>query len=311
MSSLLVLEPGLLTTVQDLGRPGFGPIGVSPGGAADSVSLRLGNWLVGNPAGAAALEMTLAGGAFQFSEPTVVALTGSDFGARVDGVAVEPWTAADLRAGETLRMGATRSGARCYLCVRGGIDVPRVLDSTSTHLLSGLGGFEGRALRAGDRLTIGEASGTFRARTLPTNARHGLFERSSLRVTPGPQAAWFSAEAVRSFGETSYEVSEQSNRMGLRLDGLRLEHKSAPPMISEGVSLGAIQVTPDGAPILLFVDQQTTGGYLKIANVISTDLHRVGQLRPRDLIRFNWVTLERAIALLQEQERSFAEMMAE
>jgi biotin-dependent carboxylase-like uncharacterized protein len=309
MSSLLVHAPGLLTTVQDLGRPGFGTIGVSPGGAADPVSLRLGNWLVGNSEGAAALEMTLTGGTFEFAEAGVVALTGADFGASINGTRIRPWTAVELRAGQALRVGATRSGARCYLCARGGVEVPLVMGSASTHLLSGLGGFEGRALRAGDTLGVARASGISTRRKLKQAAIEKLFARQALRVTPGPQAGHFSDEQMRMLCETLYRLGEQSDRAGLRLDGGLLPYESW--MVTEGTSLGAIQVTPHGTPIILFVDQQTTGGYMKLANVISADLHRVGQLRPRDEIRFERVTLERAHELLVEQERLLSELMAE
>jgi len=162
MSLIEVRAPGLLTTVQDLGREGFGPVGVSASGAADPVALRIGNRLVGNPEGAAGLEMTLLGATFVFPERAVVALTGSEFGATLDDEPVEIWKSVEIRQRQTLRLGATRTGARCYLCVRGGIDVKLFLGSASTHLLSGLGGFQGRALRAGDVLKIGTASGSFR-----------------------------------------------------------------------------------------------------------------------------------------------------
>src|SRR5580692_9523345 len=170
MDVILVREPGLFTTVQDLGRQGFGPMGVSPSGAADAVSLRVGNRLVGNAEGAAGLEMTLLGGAFEFPDGAVLALTGSDFGATLDGVPVETWRSFEVRPGQTLRLGPTRSGARCYLCVLGGIGVKDFLGSASTHLLSGLGGHEGRALRKGDVLQIGEAKGSCRNMKLAAKA---------------------------------------------------------------------------------------------------------------------------------------------
>src|SRR5689334_13045907 len=156
MSTIEVLSPGLLTTVQDLGREGFGPMGVSPSGAADPASLRVGNRLVGNTEGAAGLEMTLLGGAFHFHGACLVALTGSDFGATLESVAIPCWTSFEIKSGQTLRLGPTLSGARCYLCVQGGIQVKPFLGSASTHLLSGLGGHEGRALRKGDVLKIGD-----------------------------------------------------------------------------------------------------------------------------------------------------------
>ncbi len=306
MSTIRVDAPGLQTTVQDLGRHGFGTIGVSASGAADPVSLRLGNRLAGNLQGAAALEMTLVGGAFRFPDGGVIALTGSDFGATVEGTAIESWTATKIRSGGTIHFGPTRSGARSYLCVRGGIAVPPFLGSASTHLLSGLGGFEGRALQKGDILHIGLATGPFCDAKIDRRTREQMLFRKVLRVTPGPQARWFSQAALSAFYATAWRVGEQSNRMGLRLGGAALERDSESAMITEGVSLGAIQVPPQGAPIILFVDQQTTGGYPKIASVISADLHRVGQLRPRDEIRFEPVTFETARALLAEQEKLLA-----
>jgi antagonist of KipI len=306
MNSIRVEAPGLLTTVQDLGREGFAAQGVSASGAADAISLRLGNRLVGNSENAAGLEMTLLGGNFLFVEAAVVALTGADFGARVDEAVVGAGISFEVGAGQRLRLGATRSGARCYLCVQGGIAVPLFLGSASTHVMSGLGGFEGRALRKGDVLRNGPASVPFGKRTIAPHILEQLSSRKVLRVTRGPQADWFSEAAVRAFCAGVYRVGEQSDRMGLRLEGAPVLEACEKAMITEGVSLGAIQVTPGGSPIILFVEQQTTGGYPKIANVISADLHRVGQLRPRDEIRFEEVTFETARSLLIEQEKLLA-----
>jgi antagonist of KipI len=310
MKTIEVAAPGLLTTVQDLGREGFGPIGVSPSGAADAVSLRLGNLLVGNPANAAGLEMTLLGGTFHFTEGGLLALTGSDFGATLDDAPAGLWASVQVRAGQTLRVGPTRSGARCYLCVQGGIAVPPFLGSASTHLLSGLGGFEGRALRKGDVLPIGpspESAGrTFKRAAISTDALAKLAPRKTLRVTPGPQSDWFPEVAQHLFYENIYRVTEESNRIGIRLTGNPLLWGSDKNMITEGVPLGAIQLPPGGQPIIMFVEQQTTGGYPKIANVISADMHSVGQLRPRDEIRFAQVSQEEAHTLLAEQEQLLA-----
>jgi len=306
MGVIQVQEPGLFTTVQDLGREGFGPLGVSASGAADAISLRMGNRLVGNAEGAAGLEMTLLGGTFLFPEGAVIALAGSDFGATLDGKPVELWTAFESRPGQALRLGPTRSGARCYLCVRGGIAVKLFLGSASTHILSGLGGHDGRALRKGDVLNIGAASVSSRERSLSARALKELQARKVLRVTPGPQSDWFPESARRLFYESRYRVAEESNRMGIRLEGAIVPVPSGGEMISEGVSLGAIQVPEGGKPIILFVEQQTTGGYPKIANVISADFHSLGQLRPRDEIRFERIDWETARALLRKQEELFA-----
>jgi len=306
VTPIQVKSAGLLTTVQDLGREGFGPMGVSASGAADPIALRLGNRLVGNADGAAGLEMTLLGGTFSFPHGAVVALTGSDFAVTLDDVHVGLWTSIKISPGQTLSLGHTRSGARCYLCVRGGISVEPFLGSASTHILSGLGGFEGRALRKGDMLNIGPATESCRKRKLAQWAREAFAPRKLLRVTPGPQVDWFPESSLQSFYSGRYRVAEESNRMGLRLEGSPIPADSGGEMITEGVSLGAIQVPEGGLPIILSVEQQTTGGYPKIANVISVELPSVGQLRPRDEIRFELVDWDTARRLLQEQEQLLA-----
>jgi len=306
MNSLTVLTPGLLTTVQDLGREGYGPMGVSASGAADAVALRIGNKLLGNPEDAAALEMTLLGGAFQFSAENCVAISGSDFGATLDGQSLATHTAFKVQPGQTLQFGPTKSGARAYLCVRGGLDVPRVLGSRSTHLLSGLGGWAGRALCKGDVLPIGGdlICGTSADRSAAWKELEST--RGTIRVTQGPQWENFSESVRKQFFEQSYVVTEEANRMGIRLKGTQHQLAAAEDMITEGVSLGAIQVTPSGQPIILFVEQQTTGGYPKIANVIAADFSSVGQLRPRDEIHFELVTMDAARELYREQELLFS-----
>ena len=283
-----VLSPGLQTTVQDLGRFGYTHFGVSASGAADPLALRAGNLLVGNAENAAALEMTLVGAALEFETDAVIALTGSDFGA-----GLPLWTALEIKAGQTVRCGATRSGARAYLAVRGGIGVPKAMGSASVHIMTGVGG---RPLRAGDVLPIGDAA-IRRARTGPCRAPD--FARAGpLRVTAGPQAHWFSGELYAA----AYRVAEESDRMGIRLRGPSIS-SPAGHMLTEGVPLGAVQVPPDGQPIILFVEHQTTGGYPKPANVISADFWRLGQLRPRDELRFERVTLQQALDLLRRQEQ--------
>jgi antagonist of KipI len=288
--SIEVLEAGLFTSVQDLGRPGFGPMGVSASGAADAISLRVGNLLVGNREGAAALEMTLSGGMFRFPQGGVVALTGSDFGA-----GVPLWTACTLEPGDVLRCGAAMTGARGYLCVRGGIAVPLFLSSASTHVLSGLGG---HVVARGDVLRVGE-EGAGRVRGANPGSLLRLSARKVIRATDGPQWDWFG----KSFFAGQYCVTEEANRMGLRLSGSTFEMERPGKMLSEGVALGAVQIAAGGQPIIMFVEQQTTGGYPKIANVIAADLHSVGQLRPRDEVKFVKVSLEEAREALRKQEK--------
>jgi antagonist of KipI len=303
MIKLVVEHPGMQTTVQDLGRPGYGPMGVSPSGAADAVSLRLANLLVGNPAEAAALEMTLLGGSYVFPEGGVIALAGADFGASLNGRALETAVPHAVTPGGKLSLGQTRSGARCYLGIAGGVRVVPVLGSASTHLLSGLGGFNGRALQKGDVLEIGAPTKRLPVRKLSAKARDMFQPRKILRVTAGPQSDWFLEDAQRALLQSVFRVTEEADRMGLRLEGPALALRAAKEMISEGVSLGAVQVTPSGQAILLFVEQQTAGGYPKIANVIGADLFCIGQLRPRDEIHFARVTFAEARQLWIEQQQ--------
>ena len=303
MSSLLVESPGLLTTVQDLGRPGFGPLGVSPSGAADPVALRLGNLLVGNEPNTAALEMTLLGGTFTFPDGAFLAITGADFGATINGQALEMWTSHTVERGTKVKFGSTQNYARCYLAIAGGFVVPTFLGSASTHLVSCLGGFQGRALRKGDVLPLGRRAKRIPARRVSQAALLNLKPRKKLRVTDGPQNNQFSDEAKLSFFRAPFRVSEESNRLGLRLEGPTLPIPPSAEMITEGVTLGAVQIIPSGQAIILGVEQQTTGGYPKIANVIAADLHRLGQLRPRDEFRFERIPLSVARSLWIEQER--------
>ncbi|HEV2445191.1 MAG TPA: biotin-dependent carboxyltransferase family protein [Candidatus Sulfopaludibacter sp.] len=289
MNRIRVLAPGLQTTVQDLGRFGYAHYGVSASGAADPVALRAGNLLVGNAENAAAIEMTLAGAAFEFESDALIALTGSDFGA-----GLPRWTAVEMQAGAVLQLGATRSGARCYLAVRGGIAAPKVMGSASVHVMTGVGG---RPLRKGDVLPIGDAA-VRKPRGAPADRAPESVRGGVLRVTAGPQAEWFGRELYGA----AYTIAEESNRMGLRLRGPAIASHPG-HMLTEGVPLGAIQVPPDGQPIILFVEHQTTGGYPKPANVISADFWRLGQLRPRDEVRFEEVSLDRALRLLQDQEQ--------
>jgi biotin-dependent carboxylase-like uncharacterized protein len=246
--------------------------------------------------------MTLAGGRFRFESAGVAVLTGSDFGATLDGTPAAPWEILTVRAGQTLAVGPTLEGARAYLCVRGGIDVPPVLGSASTHLLTGIGGLEGRALRPGDVLHLGPAPAGAVRPPLDRERLRALRPQDPLRYTPGAQAAWFPSDAHALLRDSDWKVGEGSDRTGLRLVGPALPRCVAGEILTEGAPLGAIQVPPEGGPIVLFVDHQTTGGYPKIGNVVTADFPRLGQLRPRDVLRLTPVDFEEANALLLRQE---------
>ena len=296
-----VLSPGLLTTVQDLGRPGLGAFGVPPGGAADAHALRLGNLLLGNDEGAAALEATLAGPELVFEDEGLVVLAGAPFAAMLDGEELAAWSAIRVRAGSRLTLGRAVSGARGYLCVRGGIDVPHVLGSRSTDVATGFGGLLGRALAAGDLLPIGPSLAPPRGLSVDAAAARWNGPRRLLRVTPGPQQHWFSPKALASFLSRSFRVSASSSRTGVRLEGEPLEAPTR-SLVTEGVVAGAVQVPAGGLPIVLLVEHPSTGGYPKIASVISADLSALAQLRPGDEVRFARVSFDEARRWILERE---------
>ncbi len=295
-----VQMPGLLSTIQDLGRYGCAHMGISPAGAADPVSFRIANLLVGNDPGAPALEMTLLGAALEFEQRATVALAGAPCECKL-GSGPAPFAEAfEVMPGEVLACGSMVSGARTYLAVQGGFDVPLVLGSASTYLPGRFGGLEGRKLKAGDLLQVRGGRAT-RVGKLRPGALSGLAPES-IRVTRGAQQEWFAPEQFAAFYSAGYSVSESSNRSGLRLRGPALRPRTDAQLLTDGVPLGAVQVPADGQPIVLFVDQQTTGGYPKIASVIAADLHRLGQLRPREQVRFSEVFIAEAVQALRQQE---------
>jgi biotin-dependent carboxylase-like uncharacterized protein len=307
--ALRVLSPGMLTTVQDLGRFGYAHLGISASGHADNISARLSNRLVGNQDNAPVLEMTLLGGHFEFGSDSSFALAGAAFAAALDGSPVRAYEPVSARAGAVLRCGSARKGARCYLAVAGGFEVPPVLGSTSTHVMSSIGGLSGRPLKRGDVLPI-RSPGAAHLRKINPSALQKLGPRSTLRVTLGPQHEMFGEDGIQRLCSQAFRVSEDSNRVGVRLQSEAIKPIHDLNMPTEGAALGAIQIPPGGEPIVLFVEHQTTGGYPKIANIITADLPSVGQLRPRDEIRFEWVRMQHAIELLKEQEANLEAAVA-
>lgn len=296
-----VLTPGALTTVQDLGRFGFGRLGVSPGGAADALALRVGNLVAGNAPGEAALEVTLLGPRLRFDSPALVVIAGADLGPRLDGRAVPMHEAVAIAAGGELSFAGGARGLRAYLAVAGGLEVEPALGSASTDLRGGFGGIGGRAIVAGDRLAIGSRRGRLRA--LGENGRRALLvRRTTLRVTRGVHAGRFSAEAIERLAGEAWVMRADSDRMGVRLAGPPLELREPFEMLSEGVGPGALQVPAGGLPILLGVDHPATGGYPQIAHVIAADLPSLAQLRPGAAVRFEWIDFRTARAALVELE---------
>jgi biotin-dependent carboxylase-like uncharacterized protein len=276
-----VLDAGSLTTIQDLGRPGWAHIGVSRSGAADTRAFTLANRLVGNEESAPALETTVRGPVLRFLRDTLVALAGAPVEARAGPRSLTMHAPEWVHSGETLEIGAARTGVRTYIAMRGGIATERVLGSAATDLLSGLGP---PPLRAGVTIRLG-----FAVRGWPAEGVApipGLPPEPRLRVALTPRADWFPDEAIQLFVSTPWEVSPDSNRVGVRLGGASLKRTHAEELRSEGVLSGAIQVPPSGAPILLLVDHPTTGGYPVLAVVLADDLPLAGQLAPGQTVRF-------------------------
>lgn len=299
-AAIRIVEGGLFTTVQDLGRRGHQRLGVPPSGALDPVSLRTANLILGNPPGTAALEMCRLGCTIEVEAESVrIALAGA--------TAAHPMLESlTLRRGETLRIGRVAGGA-CYLAVEGGFDIAPVLGSRSTYTRAGFGGLHGGRLQAGDRLPLAQPAATpRRERRLP----HPVpAERDRpLRVILGPQADHFTEEAIDALLSADFPVTPEADRMGLRLAGPKLAHLGRPEIATDGLATGALQVPGSGHPIALLPDRHTSGGYPKIATVITADLHRLGQSIPGTVLRFEAVAPEQARVALRKLETAIAGM---
>jgi antagonist of KipI len=309
MPSVYVVKPGLLTTVQDRGRWGSQSYGVSVSGPMDPYSHRLANAIAGNDADAATLEVTLAGPELEFDDTRTVAVAGAQFDLTVDNRPVAMRSALDLAAGSLLRFGRRVRGSRAYVAISGGIATPSTLGSRATHLPSAMGGLDGRALRAGDRLPLGAQPRSVRpvrrSQSVESSPSWTLPDgRATLRVLPGPQLDRFVRAAWDVLQSNSYVVASDSNRMGYRLVGPSLEATGRLDLISDATPLGVVQVPASGQPILLMADRQTTGGYPKIATVISADISLAGQLGPGDTVTFAACSPQEGLAALIAQERS-------
>ncbi|SFJ19154.1 biotin-dependent carboxyltransferase family protein [Bradyrhizobium sp. cf659] len=297
---LEIVEPGLATTLQDLGRRGFQRYGISASGAMDSIALATANALVGNKAEMAAVEITLAGPTLTCAGADVrFALAGADFAIGIDGRPVSSYETHDLKAGQRLSIGTARDGARAILAVSGGFQVTPMLGSVSTHSRSQLGGLDGGPLRAGDRLPLAAPGLPARPHLMvpPTHRRRA---QGPVRVLLGPQDDAFSPEGIATFFASDYTVTALSDRMGCRLEGPRVQHAGAVGIVSDGTVFGSIQIPGNGQPIILLADRQTTGGYPKIATVISADLPRLAQLRPGERVRFEAIEEDVAVKLARE-----------
>lgn len=306
-----VITSGPLMTVQDLGRPEARRYGVSPGGALDSFALTVANQLVGNPPNSAGIEITAGSAALRFHIPITIALAGGDLGARLDQQPIPTWCAVRAWPGATLSLNGRRGawGGRCYLAVAGGIQVPSLLGSRSTDLAGGFGGLHGRPLHPGDQLPLrrpGTGIIPVTGRHWPSSLRPAYCATPTLRFIPGPHSEHFTPDTLDRLGRATLRVSTTSNRMGYRLDGVHLHYQHMTSILSLGVVPGTIQVPPDGTPIMLMADAQTSGGYPIIGVLLSADMPLAAQLLPGDTLHLAPTSLNTAYDALLEQARMLA-----
>lgn len=301
-----VVKPGLATSVQDLGRTGFQQYGVVVAGAMDSFALQVGNILVGNPRGAAGLEIVIMGPELRILEDTVIAICGADLSPKLDGEWLPGWKSIVVRKGQIITFGQPQDGAYAYIAVAGGIETSVVMGSRSTYTKAAIGGFKGRYLQKGDHLASGPLNTSLRSvtgRGLSQEFIPNYKNAEKIRVITGPDQSAFEKSSIEQLLSSSYKVSAQSDRMGYRLEGPELNHVDGADILSDAVLAGTIQVPANGQPIILLADRQTTGGYTRIATVISIDLPFVAQKFTGSELQFEAVQVEDAQMLYVERER--------
>jgi biotin-dependent carboxylase-like uncharacterized protein len=307
---ILVTDPGMKAFVEDLGRYGYQRYGVSVSGVADEFAGRVANFLAGNEPEAAVLEITLKGISLEFKTDALFAITGSPCGYTLNGSPLELWQSHNAKAGDVLTGGFMTGGLRNYLALAGGIAVPLIMGSRSTNLRGKFGGYKGRELKKGDVLETEKTDGPRPLRALKAEYIPRYETDIDLRVLPGPQDEAVTEAGMKTFLSSPYKVSFDSDRMGIRLAGEKIEHVQAADIISDGIAFGSVQAPGDGQPIIMLAERQTTGGYCKIATVITADRSRLAQARPKCLIRFHKTSMEEALAALKEY-RSFFDKLDE
>lgn len=303
-----ILNPGLLTTVQDEGRFGFQKVGVTSSGALDRKAMETANILVGNAPGEAVLEMTLFGASLEFTDANTIAVTGGDFEPKLNGSPLPPYTAVAVGAGSTLTFGIAKSGCRAYVAFAGGLDVPVVMGSKSTNLKCGIGGYRGRKLAAGDEIPFTKPESDLPFPRLRQLQPEPYPEILTLRVVPGPQDDAFTETGIRTFFSEIYTVTNKSDRMGSTLDGPAVEFKTGADIISDGIPLGAVQIPANGKPIVMLADHQTTGGYTKIGTVITPDLSAFAQRKPGERVRFEPISIQEAQKLCRKERKALKKL---
>ncbi len=297
MKDIAILDGGLMTTIQDNGRTGFQQYGMSVSGAMDNFSMRVGNLLVGNEPYEAVLETTILGPTIQFNVSTVIAITGANMNPQINSKPVPMWRSILVNSGDILTFLGLISGCRGYISLAGGIGIEAVMGSKSTYVRGAIGGLNGKQLQIGDEFNLGLTNKDLeqlRNKRIPLKYRPIYANACEIRVILGPQDDCFTQEAISTFFESKYDVTNEADRMGYRLAGSKIEHIQSADIISDGITLGSIQVPGHGMPIIMMADRQTTGGYTKIATVISSDIAILAQLKPGDKIRFKQVSIEKS-----------------
>lgn len=313
MKAIEVLNPGMYSSIQDLGRVGYEKYGVPVSGSMDHYAHRLANILVGNEESASVLEMTMLGATLKFNQACVIAITGADMAPVMnDGVPVGMWRTVLINPGDTLKLGGVKSGCRSYLAVAGSFTTADVLGSASTYVRGKFGGHEGRPLKKGDALEVGAPTfglESLQGRFIQADLVPHYEESLELRVTLGPQEEAFSREGIGTFFSSEYKVTSEFDRMGYRLEGDKVAHETSADIISDGIVRGAVQIPGHGNPIIMLSDCQTTGGYTKIAHVITSDLWKIAQAKAGDVIRFKHVDIDHAQDAFCDAEKTFEGVM--
>ncbi|MEA1940195.1 MAG: biotin-dependent carboxyltransferase family protein [Candidatus Caldatribacteriota bacterium] len=311
MEGFKIIQSGIFDTIQDLGRYGFQQYGMPVSGAMDSCALQIGNRLLGNKKNEAGIEITTPGLSLKAISKTAIVVTGADFVLKVNDISAPMWEVLEIKEGDIISFNQIKSGCRAYLSIAGGIDVPCVLGSKSTYVRAKIGGLEGRPLKKSDIINIGNPEQKLQdiiGRKIESIDIPDYPVEKEIRVILGPQDNYFTKAGLSTFLNSFYEITVDSDRMGYRLKGLKIETKNGSDIITDGIPLGSIQVPQDGMPIVMLADRQTTGGYAKIATVVSVDIDKFAQMKPGNKVKFTKINLEEAHQLLQEREEKITNL---
>jgi biotin-dependent carboxylase-like uncharacterized protein len=314
MKGFKVIKSGIFDTIQDLGRFGFQQYGMPVSGAMDSYALRIGNRLLGNKENEAGIEISIPELSLEVLNRTCIAITGANFNPTINNSPTPMWEVIEVKKGDVISFTQIKNGCRSYLLVAGGIDVTIILGSKSTYVRGKIGGQKGRPLKKSDIIDIGKPNQELKniiGRKVPVINIPNYYKENEIRVILGPQDDYFLKDVLHAFLNSSYEITTDSDRMGYRLRGPKIESKDSSDIITDGIPLGSIQVPQDGMPIVMLADRQTTGGYAKIATVVSFDIDKFAQMEPGNKIKFTQIDLEKAYQLLQDREKNITDVQFE